>query len=165
MPKRPNKRRSEEEETEFNEPKVKIRFHIALLALLGSFAVLTIVSLALVLFLGFVLSAFFLGIVLLMLLVPLISGFIAGRHIIKRDTWLLGIMGGMIWSAIEIGILFLALFSVQTVMMVKLGGTLEILILATLVVANCLFCLLGLRISAKPNALLQVKTIGDKNGT
>jgi len=161
MPKKRKNRKDagKEEESPGGEEQTrkKIRFHVAFLVLIGSFAVLTLVSLILVLFLGFFLSSFVLGVILVLILVPLLSGFIAGRYIVKRDTWLLGIRGGIVWSIMEISVIFIGLFSIKTVMPVKLFGTLEILILVSLLVANVVFCLLGLRISAKPNALLQIK--------
>ena len=161
---RPVKGKQEDEEgseVENAGEKKKIRFHVAFLVLIGSFAALTLVSLVLVLILGFILSSFVLGVILVLILVPLLSGFIAGRYVVKRDTWLLGIMGGVIWSIMEISVIFIGLFNIKTVMPVRIFGTLEILILASILVANVLFCLLGLRISAKPNALLQIKATGD----
>lgn len=153
--------REEKKKPVKKDPKSKIKFHVALIALLGSFTVLTLISLVMVLILNFLLSATILAIILLFILVPLLSGFFAGRYLIKRDTWLLGLMGGIIWSSIEIGIFLLILFNIKTVMPPKIWGVWEILILVTVVITNCLFCLFGLRISAKPNALLQIKSTGE----
>jgi len=114
-----------------------------------------------VLILNFLLSAPILAVILLFIMVPLLSGFFAGRYLIKRDTWLLGLMGGIIWSSIEIGIFLLILLNVKTVMPPRVFGVPEILILVAVAIANCLFCLFGLRISAKPNALLQIKATGE----
>ncbi len=158
--KKPIKKKKEETSQE-KPPKQKIRFHLAFVVLLLSFMGLTLLSLIIVLILSSLGGSIVLGIILLLILVPLLSGFIAGRYIIKRDTWLLGIMGGLVWSGMEIGVIFISLFSVQILMPVKLVGTLEILILATLVAANVLFCLLGLRISSRPNSLLQIKATGE----
>jgi len=158
----PKKRKSDKgEEASVKDPRSKIRFHVAFLVLLISFLGLTLVSIVVLLILLYILSNPLLGFILLFILVPLLSGFIAGRHIIRRDTWLLGIMGGLIWSTFEIVLFLLLLFNINTVMPVRVAGVWEITILLLITISNCLFCLFGLRISAKPNAILQIKVTGD----
>lgn len=158
----PKKRKlDKEDEASVKDPKSKIKFHIALMVLLVSFLGLTLISIVVLLILIPILGNPLLGFILLFILVPLFSGFIAGRYVIKRDTWLLGIMGGLVWSTFEIVLFLLLLFNIDTVMPVRVAGLWEILILLLITIANCLFCLFGLRISAKPNALLQIKVIGD----
>ena len=158
----PKKRKMDKgEDTSVKDPKSNIRFHKALIALLLSFLVLTLISIVVLMVLLPILSNPLLGFIMLFILVPLLSGFIAGRYVIKRDTWLLGIMGGLIWSTIEVVFLLVLLFNINTVMPVVVARFGEILILVLITIANCLFGLFGLRISAKPNALLQIKVAGD----
>jgi hypothetical protein len=158
----PKKRKLDKgEETSVKDPKLKIKFHMAFMILLVSFLGLTLCSIIVLLILIPIFSNPLLGFILLFILVPLLSGFIAGRRVIKRDTWLLGIMGGLVWSSFEIVLFLLLLFNIDTVMPVEVARAWEILILLLITIANCLFCLFGLRISAKPNALLQIKVTGD----
>lgn len=145
------------------DPRSKIMFHKALLILLASFAALTVAAVIVVMLFSLVLHNPFIGIMLLFIMVPILSGFIAGRYVILRDTWFLGLMGGGIWSGLEICGLLLVLFNIDTMANIFVGKW-ELLLMAVLVAFNCIFCLLGCRISAKPNALMQTKEQGDLDG-
>jgi len=142
------------------DPRSKIKFHKALLILLASLAGLSLIGALVVMLFNLVLDNPLIGILLLVIMVPILSGFIAGRYVILRDTWFLGIMGGGLWSGIEIGGLLLVLFNLDTLATIVVRGP-ELLLMAVLVASNCIFCLLGCRISAKPNALMQIKEQGD----
>jgi len=145
------------------DPRSQIKFHKALLILLASLAGLSMLAALVVMLFSLVLDNPLIGIMLLFLLVPIVSGFIAGRYVILRDTWFLGLLGGGIWSGMEIGGLLLVLFNLDTLVNPFVGRW-EVLLMGVLVASNCIFCLLGCRISAKPNALMQFKEDGDTNG-
>lgn len=142
------------------DPRSKVKFHKALLILLASFVALSLVGAVVVMLFSLILDSPLVGILLLLIMVPIVSGFIAGRFVILRDTWFLGILGGSLWSGLEIGGLLMVLFNLDVMVTIAVRGP-ELLLMGVVVASNCIFCLLGCRISAKPNALMQIKEEGD----
>jgi hypothetical protein len=137
-----------------------LKFHKAFLTLIASFAGLSIGALGMTVVFAFVLDFPFLGFILLVIVVPLVSGFLAGRFVILRDTLALGGLGGLFWSTLEITLFLVAIYNVPMVAPVKIGAW-EIAIFAVVTILNCLLSFMGCRISAKPNALLAIKPAGE----
>ncbi len=101
-------------------------------------------ALLLMALLTFVLFIPVMGPFLLFSVVPYTAGYYGGRHVLKKDGLLIGVLVGFIWSLAQFYIIFfVVLRQFGLIGQVDFSGTYEMLLIFAAFFANTFFCGLG----------------------